>query len=368
MAEIHSTATTTSNISADEIALYDRQIRLWGLQAQERIRNANILLINAKALGNEVAKNLVLAGIGSLTVLDNALVTDDDLGSQFLISEVDVGTSRGEAASRSLQQLNPRVKITADARDITSILAIQSDYLQVFDIVIATDMPMTFMNEVNAAARLSARPFYAAGSHGFYGFVFADLIEHTFTITRDKGNITTKIGPETATRSIISSTTRKENDKYIEQVTKHESYQPMILANTSPLPASYNNRRRLRSVTPLLPCLRALWDFERTAGRPPSHSVDDLRLFTTLATQKCAELQLPPELLKADFLRSFMQNLYGELSPVCAILGAHLAQDVINVLGKREQPVQNMMFFDGEASTAPVYALCPIVPTTNGTV
>ena len=61
------------------------------MQAQERIRNANILLVNIKALGNEVAKNLVLAGISSLTVLDNATITEDDLGSQFLISEEDVG-------------------------------------------------------------------------------------------------------------------------------------------------------------------------------------------------------------------------------------------------------------------------------------
>lgn len=44
-----------------------------------------------RALANEVAKNLVLAGIGSLTILDDQLVTEDDLGSQFFISELYVG-------------------------------------------------------------------------------------------------------------------------------------------------------------------------------------------------------------------------------------------------------------------------------------
>lgn len=73
------------------MALYDRQIRLWGFQAQQRLREANILLVTIKALGNEVAKNLVLAGIGSLTVIDGAPVTEDDLGAQFLISEEDIG-------------------------------------------------------------------------------------------------------------------------------------------------------------------------------------------------------------------------------------------------------------------------------------
>jgi ubiquitin-like 1-activating enzyme E1 A len=79
------------HITADEIALYDRQIRLWGVQAQENIRRANILLVGIKGLGNEVAKNLALAGVRSLTVADNELVTELDLGAQFFVTAEDVG-------------------------------------------------------------------------------------------------------------------------------------------------------------------------------------------------------------------------------------------------------------------------------------
>jgi ubiquitin-like 1-activating enzyme E1 A len=79
------------SITADEIALYDRQIRLWGVQAQENIRRAKVLLVGIKGLGNEIAKNLVLAGIQSLTVADHELVTEEDLGAQFFITEEDVG-------------------------------------------------------------------------------------------------------------------------------------------------------------------------------------------------------------------------------------------------------------------------------------
>lgn len=98
----------------DEIALYDRQIRLWGVKAQEkyvvsfnpsipathwyinflflyRLRSANILLISFKALANEIAKNLVLAGIGSLTIIDHEVVTEADLCAQFFISQEHIG-------------------------------------------------------------------------------------------------------------------------------------------------------------------------------------------------------------------------------------------------------------------------------------
>ena len=44
-----------------------------------------------KALSNEIAKNLVLAGIGSLTIQDDQVVVEDDLGAQFFISEQSVG-------------------------------------------------------------------------------------------------------------------------------------------------------------------------------------------------------------------------------------------------------------------------------------
>ena len=56
-----------------------------------RLRTANVLLVTMRALATEVAKNLVLAGIGSLTVQDSQVVVDDDLGAQFFISEQDIG-------------------------------------------------------------------------------------------------------------------------------------------------------------------------------------------------------------------------------------------------------------------------------------
>ena len=78
-------------LTADEIALYDRQLRLWGIEAQNRMRKANVLLITIKSLGSEIAKNIVLAGVGSLTVLDSGIVTEEDVASQFFVSEGDLG-------------------------------------------------------------------------------------------------------------------------------------------------------------------------------------------------------------------------------------------------------------------------------------
>lgn len=88
-------------LSSDEMALYDRQIRLWGAQAQQRIRSANILLISLRALGTEIAKSLTLAGVHSLTIVDDEHVTEDDIGgAQFFLRESDIGKPVSQANTR----------------------------------------------------------------------------------------------------------------------------------------------------------------------------------------------------------------------------------------------------------------------------
>ncbi|KAF2652347.1 hypothetical protein K491DRAFT_695667 [Lophiostoma macrostomum CBS 122681] len=345
-------------MSPEEIALYDRQVRLWGFAAQERIRKANILLVSIRALASEVAKNLVLAGIGSITLADHEVVTEDDLGAQFFISEADVGKNRAEAAAPEIRKLNPRVKVTTITRDLRAEQDVP--FFTTYDIVIATDLDFLSFKNLDTVVRFGHRPFYAAASHGFYGYIFADLGSHDFIIEREKSNRPTKVGRETPTRAVMETKEKKENGKTIELVTKREAYSPLSSAHSSPLPADMaGNIRKLRKVHPLLTCIRTLWDYQENGHGvlPSTGSHADLQLFTQLATQKHKELQLPAETLKSDFLRSFLQNLGSELAPVTAFLGGQLAQDVINVLGKREQPLQNLMLFDGEDFSAPVYAL-----------
>lgn len=351
----------------DDVALYDRQIRLWGMAAQAKIQNANILLITMRALANEVAKNLVLAGVASLTILDHAPVTEADLGAQFLLSDGStdggqsrVGQNRAEAAAPALRRLNPRVRVHVDTEQVESK---GPSYFAAYDMVVATDLSPASFNLINIATRLNSRPFYAAGTHGLYGFIFSDLIEHDYVIERDASNVATQPHQETRTRSIVNVQTKKEGGKEIESVTKRELYSTWFLASdVAALPADYtSSKRRLSKVSPALSCLRALWEFTQIqpSGTPLPSTREDLKMFTQLATQKHKALSLPSETLKPEFLRSFLQNLGAEIAPIAAILGGQLAQDVINVLGQREQPIQNTVILDGNTMEAPVYALHP---------
>jgi ubiquitin-like 1-activating enzyme E1 A len=55
------------------------------------MRNASVLIINFKGLTTEVTKNLVLSGIGSLTILEEGVVDEEDLLSGFFWRNEEVG-------------------------------------------------------------------------------------------------------------------------------------------------------------------------------------------------------------------------------------------------------------------------------------
>lgn len=55
------------------------------------MRNATICLVHLKGVATEVIKNIVLAGIGRLIVVDSADVHANDLGAGFFFREDDIG-------------------------------------------------------------------------------------------------------------------------------------------------------------------------------------------------------------------------------------------------------------------------------------
>jgi ubiquitin-activating enzyme E1 len=65
-------------------ALYSRQLYVFGHEAQKRLSESNVLIVGLRGLGVEIAKNIILAGVKSVGLLDNAPVQISDLGAQVI--------------------------------------------------------------------------------------------------------------------------------------------------------------------------------------------------------------------------------------------------------------------------------------------
>ena len=58
------------------------------------------------------AKNVILAGVKSVTLLDDGTVEARDLSAQFYLAEADVGKKRAAACRDRLQELNTAVAVS----------------------------------------------------------------------------------------------------------------------------------------------------------------------------------------------------------------------------------------------------------------
>jgi ubiquitin-like 1-activating enzyme E1 A len=72
-------------LTEEQAALYDRQIRLWGVEAQQSLGQSNILMYGFTAVASEICKNLVLAGIKSIQINDTLKCTTEDQGAHLFL-------------------------------------------------------------------------------------------------------------------------------------------------------------------------------------------------------------------------------------------------------------------------------------------
>ncbi|KAJ7068023.1 ubiquitin activating enzyme [Mycena amicta] len=158
--------------SIDE-GLYSRQLYVLGHEAMKKMAASNVLIVGMQGLGVEIAKNIVLAGVKSVTIFDTAPVTVHDLSSQFFLRQGDIGKTRAEATVARLAELNAYVPVRnlggSPGQDITV------DLIKGFQAVVLCNAPWSKQFEINAWTHENGVFFIAAETRGLFGSVFNDF-------------------------------------------------------------------------------------------------------------------------------------------------------------------------------------------------
>lgn len=97
----------------DQLLRYSRHILLddIGIEGQQRLLAAHVLVIGAGGLGSPVALYLASAGIGRLTLVDDDCVDLTNLQRQIAHTTARVGEAKVASASAAVQALNPDVRL-----------------------------------------------------------------------------------------------------------------------------------------------------------------------------------------------------------------------------------------------------------------
>ncbi len=157
--------------SKAELSRYDRHIIIpeFGLEAQQKLKAARVLVVGSGGLGSPLLLYLAAAGVGTLGIVDFDVVDDSNLQRQVLFGQENIGQLKAEAAKTRLASLNPHIDIVVHNTRLTSENAL--DILAKYDVVAdGTDnFPTRYL--VNDAAVLLGKTNVYASIFQFEGQV-----------------------------------------------------------------------------------------------------------------------------------------------------------------------------------------------------
>ncbi|HEY5888331.1 MAG TPA: molybdopterin-synthase adenylyltransferase MoeB [Acidimicrobiales bacterium] len=136
-----------SVLSPEQRNRYQRHLLLpeVGVEGQQKLLGARVLLLGAGGLGSPAALYLAAAGVGTLGIIDMDVVDESNLQRQILHNMDRIGERKVDSAKKTLTAINPDVDVvTYDMRlDAGNVV----DLLSQFDVVIdgADNFPSRYL-------------------------------------------------------------------------------------------------------------------------------------------------------------------------------------------------------------------------------
>ncbi len=92
-----------------ELKRYQRQISLKEIQVggQQKLKDAKVIVVGAGGLATPVLQYLCAAGVGTIGIADNDVVSESNLQRQVLYTTTDVNQPKTIIAAKRLKALNP---------------------------------------------------------------------------------------------------------------------------------------------------------------------------------------------------------------------------------------------------------------------
>jgi adenylyltransferase/sulfurtransferase len=156
-------------LTPEEIERYARHIvlREVGGPGQAALKNARVLVIGAGGLGAPVLMYLAAAGVGTLGVVDDDVVSLSNLQRQIIHATPDVGAPKVESAAAEIARLNPHVAVEAHAARLTAANAL--DLIGRYDIVADGSDNFATRYLVSDACYFAKKPLVTAAVGTFDG-------------------------------------------------------------------------------------------------------------------------------------------------------------------------------------------------------
>ena len=340
-----STAAGPGGLSEEQAAVYDRQLRVWGVEAQRRLGASRILVAGLTGLAAEACKNVALAGVGALVLYDDGAPAVDAAPGNFLAASglADAaGTTDADAltvanaTAATLREMNPfgEISILPGPSDLSGIDAAA---VKGFDAVLVTGCSLAIAERINDACRDAGASFFYGECRATVANFFADLGPNfRYAVEQRRSNTAEKDGDAADNAGADAAVV--------------VSFVPLREAVSCKWCTLGDGREGgVRRVNRLAPAWLLSKRFERSRDRPPTAQDVPAMLAEVPALEN--EHGVKPGWLGdarwavEDVVTGGSSGGDGESPAVAAVVGGILAQEVLRSVTGKGEPVRNSFFF-----------------------
>ena len=165
----------------EQLLRYSRHILLpeIGIEGQQRLLDAQVLIIGLGGLGSPAALYLAASGVGKLVLCDHDRVDLSNLQRQIIHRTASVGLSKPASAQTALYDINPEVECIA--------LPVRADGAQLCDLVEQADVVLDCSDNfdtryaINRACLMQCKPLVSGAAVQFDGQISVFDFRHAET-------------------------------------------------------------------------------------------------------------------------------------------------------------------------------------------
>jgi len=400
-------------------SLYSRQLYVLGHEAMKRMGASNVLIVGLKGLGVEIAKNIALAGVKSLTLHDPAPVAVEDLSAQFFLHPDDVGKPRDATTAPRVAELNAYTPVhILESANLVENLS-QFDKYQV---VVLTNTPLNVQLAIGDYCHSKGIYFVVADTFGLFGSIFCDFGKK-FTCLDATGEnplngIIAGIDEEGLVSALDETRHGLEDGDYVtfsevEGMEDLNSAEPRKITVKGPYTFSigdvsglgqykrgglYQQVKMLKFIDfkPISTAIRepefvmsdfakfdrpqqlhvgfeALHAFAQAQGRLPRPMNEEDAIVLVASAKAFVEKEKLEVEIDEKLIKELSFQARGDLSPMAALFGGLTAQEVLKAVSGKFHPIQQWFYFDSleslPTSSARTEELCkPIGSRYDGLI
>uniref|UniRef100_A0A7S4D0L7 E1 ubiquitin-activating enzyme n=1 Tax=Eutreptiella gymnastica TaxID=73025 RepID=A0A7S4D0L7_9EUGL len=369
-------------------SLYSRQLYVLGAEAMQRMSRSDVLVVGLSGLGCEIAKNIILSGVKSITVSDSEDVTWADLGTHFFVGAEDIGKNRVECCLAKLAELNPYVVCKQHAGRV------DLQFVTTFHTVVMVDQgSVEGLMEMNAVCRQQGTHFIAVESRGVFGYVFVDFGDQFHVVDVDGTEPARHVITDITTSEAAEVTVDEESGQalglavgdvvqidYVEGMAGINGTQHTVLQVTGKHKIVIGDTRdmgqyvrggylsgtkkqetmRFKSLGDSIQSPEFVVSDYAQMDRPGQLHVAWLALhrwrsahgrwpqsYNAAEAEEVVELARSLDLsVPSDVVRALAYTARGSLNPLCCFLGGIAAQEVLKSCSGKFRPIQQWFYFD----------------------